>query len=180
MVSCIATCTPKIVRYVVVCVLTSEPVTHGTCVCVCACAFQKRDERTLKCLDVKVVDFGNATFDHEHHTSVVSTRHYRAPEVILGVYRHTHTLSISHTHTKYSPKVGVRVYINVFYTCISVEVFCVPLLRAGLEPGVRRVEPGLHPDRILPGAHPLPGSQGTIKRTQPTPSPHNCMSSNTL
>lgn len=45
---------------------------------------QKRDERTLKSLDVKVVDFGNATYDHEHHTSVVSTRHYRAPEVILG------------------------------------------------------------------------------------------------
>lgn len=45
---------------------------------------QKRDERTLKRLDVKVVDFGNATYDHEHHTSVVSTRHYRAPEVILG------------------------------------------------------------------------------------------------
>ncbi|XP_016134200.1 dual specificity protein kinase CLK4-like [Sinocyclocheilus grahami] len=43
----------------------------------------KRDERTLKRLDVKVVDFGNATYDHEHHTSVVSTRHYRAPEVIL-------------------------------------------------------------------------------------------------
>ncbi|XP_024250668.1 dual specificity protein kinase CLK4b isoform X2 [Oncorhynchus tshawytscha] len=46
-------------------------------------AKMKRDERTLKNLDVKVVDFGNATFDHEHHTSVVSTRHYRAPEVIL-------------------------------------------------------------------------------------------------
>uniref|UniRef100_A0A8C2EG46 dual-specificity kinase n=1 Tax=Cyprinus carpio TaxID=7962 RepID=A0A8C2EG46_CYPCA len=44
----------------------------------------KRDERTLNKLDVKVVDFGNATYDHEHHTSVVSTRHYRAPEVILG------------------------------------------------------------------------------------------------
>ncbi|XP_051956263.1 dual specificity protein kinase CLK4b isoform X3 [Xyrauchen texanus] len=43
----------------------------------------RRDERTLKRLDVKVVDFGNATYDHEHHTSVVSTRHYRAPEVIL-------------------------------------------------------------------------------------------------
>ncbi|XP_076836106.1 dual specificity protein kinase CLK4b [Brachyhypopomus gauderio] len=43
----------------------------------------KRDERTLKKLDVKVVDFGNATYDHENHTSVVSTRHYRAPEVIL-------------------------------------------------------------------------------------------------
>ena len=33
---------------------------------------------------MKIVDFGNATYDHEHHTSVVSTRHYRAPEVILG------------------------------------------------------------------------------------------------
>lgn len=33
---------------------------------------------------MKVVDFGNATYEHEHHTSVVSTRHYRAPEVILG------------------------------------------------------------------------------------------------
>ncbi|KAK2827076.1 hypothetical protein Q7C36_018002 [Tachysurus vachellii] len=43
----------------------------------------KRDERTLKNLGVKVVDFGNATYDHEHHTSVVSTRHYRAPEVVL-------------------------------------------------------------------------------------------------
>lgn len=47
---------------------------------------QKRDERTLRNPDVKVVDFGNATYDHEHHTSVVSTRHYRAPEVILGAW----------------------------------------------------------------------------------------------
>ncbi|KAM3613324.1 uncharacterized protein V6R79_024221 [Siganus canaliculatus] len=45
----------------------------------------KRDERTLKNPDVKIVDFGNATFEHEHHTSVVSTRHYRAPEVILDL-----------------------------------------------------------------------------------------------
>ncbi|KAI5624895.1 dual specificity protein kinase CLK4 isoform X1 [Silurus asotus] len=43
----------------------------------------KRDERTVKSPDIKVVDFGNATYDHEHHTTVVSTRHYRAPEVIL-------------------------------------------------------------------------------------------------
>ncbi|KPP63661.1 dual specificity protein kinase CLK4-like [Scleropages formosus] len=43
----------------------------------------KRDERILKNTDVKVVDFGNAVYDHEYHTSVVSTRHYRAPEVIL-------------------------------------------------------------------------------------------------
>ncbi|XP_071765821.1 dual specificity protein kinase CLK4-like [Centroberyx gerrardi] len=48
-------------------------------------AEMKRDERTLKSADVKVVDFGNATYEHEHHTSVVSTRHYRAPEVILDL-----------------------------------------------------------------------------------------------
>uniref|UniRef100_A0A4W6FM94 dual-specificity kinase n=1 Tax=Lates calcarifer TaxID=8187 RepID=A0A4W6FM94_LATCA len=42
-------------------------------------------ERKLRSLDVKVVDFGTATFDHEHHESLVSTRHYRAPEVILDL-----------------------------------------------------------------------------------------------
>ncbi|KAM9795667.1 dual specificity protein kinase CLK4-like [Neosynchiropus ocellatus] len=46
---------------------------------------KRRDERTLRNPDVKIVDFGNATYDHEHHTSVVSTRHYRAPEVILDL-----------------------------------------------------------------------------------------------
>ncbi|XP_035016761.2 dual specificity protein kinase CLK4 isoform X2 [Hippoglossus stenolepis] len=46
---------------------------------------KRRDERTLKNPDVKIVDFGNATYEHEHHTSVVSTRHYRAPEVILDL-----------------------------------------------------------------------------------------------
>uniref|UniRef100_A0A665TIG2 dual-specificity kinase n=1 Tax=Echeneis naucrates TaxID=173247 RepID=A0A665TIG2_ECHNA len=40
---------------------------------------------TLRSLDVKVVDFGTATFDHEHHESLISTRHYRAPEVILDL-----------------------------------------------------------------------------------------------
>ncbi|XP_064810456.1 dual specificity protein kinase CLK4-like isoform X2 [Oncorhynchus masou masou] len=48
-------------------------------------AKMRRDKRTLKNPDVKVVDFGNATYEHDHHTSVVSTRHYRAPEVILGL-----------------------------------------------------------------------------------------------
>ncbi|XP_046703125.1 dual specificity protein kinase CLK2b isoform X1 [Silurus meridionalis] len=41
------------------------------------------EERVLKNTAVKVVDFGSATFDHEHHSTIVSTRHYRAPEVIL-------------------------------------------------------------------------------------------------
>ncbi|KAF5904308.1 histone-lysine N-methyltransferase SETDB1-A-like isoform X1, partial [Clarias magur] len=46
-------------------------------------AEKKRDERTVKSTAVRVVDFGSATFDHEHHSTIVSTRHYRAPEVIL-------------------------------------------------------------------------------------------------
>lgn len=37
----------------------------------------------MKCTDVRLIDFGSATFDHEHHSTIVSTRHYRAPEVIL-------------------------------------------------------------------------------------------------
>lgn len=45
---------------------------------------QKREERMVKSTAVRVVDFGSATFDHEHHSTIVSTRHYRAPEVILG------------------------------------------------------------------------------------------------
>ena len=39
--------------------------------------------RRMRDSRVKLIDFGSATFDWEHHSSVVSTRHYRAPEVIL-------------------------------------------------------------------------------------------------
>ena len=35
--------------------------------------------------DIKVIDFGSATFKDQYHSSIVSTRHYRAPEVILGL-----------------------------------------------------------------------------------------------
>lgn len=34
---------------------------------------------------IKLIDFGSATYESRHHCSVVSTRHYRAPEVILGL-----------------------------------------------------------------------------------------------
>lgn len=40
----------------------------------------------IKNTEVRLIDFGSATFDDEHHSTVVSTRHYRAPEVILGRY----------------------------------------------------------------------------------------------
>lgn len=33
---------------------------------------------------IKLIDFGSTTFEHQDHSYVVSTRHYRAPEVILG------------------------------------------------------------------------------------------------
>uniref|UniRef100_A0A667XWR4 dual-specificity kinase n=1 Tax=Myripristis murdjan TaxID=586833 RepID=A0A667XWR4_9TELE len=46
-------------------------------------AEKKHDEKRLKDTRVRLIDFGSATFDHEHHSVVISTRHYRAPEVIL-------------------------------------------------------------------------------------------------
>ncbi|XP_073952555.1 CDC like kinase darkener of apricot isoform X7 [Choristoneura fumiferana] len=46
-------------------------------------AKKKHEVRRVKRSDVRLIDFGSATFDHEHHSTIVSTRHYRAPEVIL-------------------------------------------------------------------------------------------------
>ena len=40
--------------------------------------------KILKRSDIHLIDFGSATFEHEYHATVVSTRHYRAPEIILG------------------------------------------------------------------------------------------------
>lgn len=42
-----------------------------------------RRKRVLKNSEIRLIDFGSATFDHEYHSQVVSTRHYRAPEIIL-------------------------------------------------------------------------------------------------
>ncbi|KAL2077102.1 hypothetical protein ACEWY4_026606 [Coilia grayii] len=44
-----------------------------------------KGELPLDFPEVRVVDFGNATYDHEYHAAIVSTRHYRAPEVILDL-----------------------------------------------------------------------------------------------
>jgi len=44
---------------------------------------KRKDVRKVKNTEVRLIDFGSATFDWEHHSKVVSTRHYRAPEVIL-------------------------------------------------------------------------------------------------
>ncbi|KAF8907315.1 CMGC/CLK protein kinase [Gymnopilus junonius] len=42
-----------------------------------------KPKRILEHTDVRLIDFGSATFEQEYHSSVVSTRHYRAPEIIL-------------------------------------------------------------------------------------------------
>jgi len=47
---------------------------------------QSCEEKSIRNTSIRVADFGSATFDHEHHTTIVATRHYRPPEVILGEY----------------------------------------------------------------------------------------------
>ncbi|KVH98185.1 Protein kinase, catalytic domain-containing protein [Cynara cardunculus var. scolymus] len=42
-------------------------------------------KRVPKCSAVKVIDFGSTTYDRQDQSYIVSTRHYRAPEVILGL-----------------------------------------------------------------------------------------------
>jgi dual-specificity kinase len=44
-----------------------------------------RMKRVLQSTDIRLIDFGSATFEEEYHSTVVSTRHYRAPEIILGL-----------------------------------------------------------------------------------------------
>lgn len=47
------------------------------------------DETRFRCLPkssvIKLIDFGSTAYDNHKHSSIVSTRHYRAPEVILGL-----------------------------------------------------------------------------------------------
>lgn len=45
-----------------------------------------RTKRILHSTDIRLIDFGSATFEDEYHSTVVSTRHYRAPEIILGTF----------------------------------------------------------------------------------------------
>ncbi|KAI1878327.1 hypothetical protein JX265_002697 [Neoarthrinium moseri] len=50
-----------------------------------ATARQSNQRKVLLDTDIRLIDFGSATFEDEYHSSVVSTRHYRAPEIILGL-----------------------------------------------------------------------------------------------
>ena len=44
-----------------------------------------RAKKILDSTEIRLIDFGSATFEGEYHSAVVSTRHYRAPEIILGL-----------------------------------------------------------------------------------------------
>src|SRR6218665_59922 len=61
---------------------------------------QKQEYKRVLCTDIRLIDFGSATFDQEHHSSVVSTRHYRAPEVLLGRFQLHNTLT-NHSNHQY-------------------------------------------------------------------------------
>ncbi|KAM1719572.1 hypothetical protein ACFX12_021362 [Malus domestica] len=44
-------------------------------------------KRLPKSSAIKVIDFGSTAYEHQEHNYFVSTRHYPAPEVILGLGR---------------------------------------------------------------------------------------------
>lgn len=44
-----------------------------------------RQRKVLVNSELRLIDFGSATFQDEYHSNIVSTRHYRAPEIILGM-----------------------------------------------------------------------------------------------
>ncbi|KAG0149539.1 hypothetical protein CROQUDRAFT_653620 [Cronartium quercuum f. sp. fusiforme G11] len=44
-----------------------------------------KSKRVLRSSEIRLIDFGSATFEEEYHAAVVSTRHYRAPEIILNM-----------------------------------------------------------------------------------------------
>jgi len=46
-----------------------------------------KPKKILESTEIRLIDFGSATFEQEYHSSVVSTRHYRAPEIILGEFQ---------------------------------------------------------------------------------------------
>jgi dual-specificity kinase len=43
-----------------------------------------RTKKVLRNTEIRIIDFGSATFNDEYHSNLVSTRHYRAPEIIMN------------------------------------------------------------------------------------------------
>jgi serine/threonine protein kinase len=45
----------------------------------------KRDYRVPQSHHIRLIDFGGATFENDHHSRIINTRQYRGPEVLLGL-----------------------------------------------------------------------------------------------
>ena len=71
--------------------------------------------RVLKETHMRLIDFGSATFDHDHHPTTVTTGHYRAPEVVLSALLGIILLTMSlllFTLTKFSSNQSINQSIN--------------------------------------------------------------------
>lgn len=59
------------------------------CVKLPTCERPSFEETHSRCLPkssvIKLIDFGSTVYESQNHSSTISTRHYRAPEVILGL-----------------------------------------------------------------------------------------------
>jgi len=87
-----------------------------------ACS-QKHDFRRVKLSEIRLIDFGSATFDHEHHSTIVSTRHYRAPEVILGLLHTCSSLLLLHMTVVISSVLWNRICRVIFCLSFSAVFF---------------------------------------------------------
>uniref|UniRef100_A0A803WF55 dual-specificity kinase n=1 Tax=Ficedula albicollis TaxID=59894 RepID=A0A803WF55_FICAL len=134
---------------------------------------KKRDERSVKSTAIRVVDFGSATFDHEHHSTIVSTRHYRAPEVILGRC-HRVSARAEWVLPTLLGSVGLPDHSAAFWVCPGrwevlylIALQCCFLGRLWLQPchysefGEKEVQGGLSPQLPDEGLGSAPREQGT-------------------
>lgn len=46
---------------------------------------KNKTRRILKDTTIWLIDFGSTIHEEDYHSSVVSTRHYRAPEIVLNL-----------------------------------------------------------------------------------------------
>lgn len=102
-------------------------------------------KRLPKSSAIKVIDFGSTTYEHQDHSYIVSTRHYRAPEVILGTRGSSPRPSPA---ALASNQRGVErcVYVDCLGSRVFTWSICVLLGvgRARVELSVRHMERWLH------------------------------------
>jgi serine/threonine protein kinase len=108
--------------------------------------------RVVKRKEVVVIDLGSATYENEHHASVVSTRHYRAPEVVLGTL--FHDAEHAHEHTIYLPYRQILLLqsshaAHVFSSCLDLTCSpsCTRTRRIGMVISMRHLERWMHSSR---------------------------------